>query len=291
MNHDLNIPIDICRSVILIAETGSLSKAADRLKLSQPALSSQIKRIQSILGCELFTKGPNGSVPTETCLLILEQARRIIEANDHILRIGGRSSRKEPVRLGISNHYVSELFKSVSAESLQDVLIQGGNSNEIAKGLTEGYLDIGCFFASEGLSDQVSNLILNEAEETFVWVRSQTFVLSPGAPVPILSYPSNLTYSLMIKALANSGTPYRIAFNSADNQARFEAARAGIGITVYPARFDCSPLIHAREYYLPKLAPIKVVLCARNDFHGSSSLLKSISAHFFGSPTSAAARS
>src|ERR1700753_226515 len=118
MNQDLNIPIDIVRSVIVIAETGSISKAADRLSLSQPALSSQIKRIQGLLGCELFTRTASVSVLPEVAKLFVQQARRIIEANDQILRIGGRMHRQEPIRLGINNLYVKEIFQCLSAEAL-----------------------------------------------------------------------------------------------------------------------------------------------------------------------------
>jgi DNA-binding transcriptional LysR family regulator len=282
MNQDLNIPIDIVRSVIVIAETGSISKAADRLSLSQPALSSQIKRIQGILGCELFTRTANGSVLTEVGKLFLEQARRIIEANDQILRIGGRTLRQEPIRLGINNLYVKEIFKCLSAEALSNVIVQGGNSVEIAKGLTDGYIDIGCFFATAELADQVSNVIVNEAEEQFLWVRSKNFVLSPGAPIPLLSHPSNTTDSLMIRALTKKGVPYRIAFNSADNLARTAAAEAGVGITVFPARIDPAPLVRAREYYLPELPPLKTLLCARQNFHDGANLLKALSMQFFG---------
>lgn len=286
MKQDLNISIDVVRSVIAIAETGSISKAADRLSLSQPALSSQIKKMQAILGCELFARTANGSVLTEVGKLFVEQARRIIEANDQILRIGGRTLRQEPTRLGINNLYVKNVLKCLSAEVLSDVIIQGGNSSEIAKGLTEGYIDVGCFFASAELADEVSNMIVNEAEEEFVWVRSKDFVLSPGAPIPLLSHPSNATDSLMIRALATKGIQYRIAFNSADNLARTAAAEAGIGITAFPARTDPSPLVRAREYYLPELAPLKALLCVRPNFLAGRNLIKTLSNDFFGSDAS-----
>ena len=219
---------------------------------------------------------------TQVGKLFLEQARRIIEANDQILRIGGRTLRQEPVRLGINNLYVKEIFKCLSAESLSNVIVQGGNSAEIAKGLTDGYIDIGCFFASPELAHQVLNMIVNEAEEQFVWVRSKNFVLSPGAPIPLLSHPSNTTDSLMIRALTKKGIQYRIAFNSADNLARTAAAEAGVGIAVFPARVDPAPLVRAREYYLPELPPLKALLCARQNFHDGANLLKALSTQFFG---------
>src|ERR1700735_4743832 len=81
-HQQLNIPIEIVRTVVAVSETGSLSKAAERLGLSQPAEVSQIKRIQNMVGGALFNKTANGSVPTDLGKLVLNQSRRILEAND-----------------------------------------------------------------------------------------------------------------------------------------------------------------------------------------------------------------
>ncbi len=47
------------RSVVAIAETGSISKAGKRLNLSQPALSHQMKALEEYLGTELFQRKSN----------------------------------------------------------------------------------------------------------------------------------------------------------------------------------------------------------------------------------------
>ena len=47
------------RSVVAIAETGSISKAGKRLNLSQPALSHQMKALEEYLGVELFQRKSN----------------------------------------------------------------------------------------------------------------------------------------------------------------------------------------------------------------------------------------
>ena len=55
-HQDLNIPVEIVRTVVAMSETGSLSKAGEGLGLSQPAVSSQIHRLQSLVGGALFSK-------------------------------------------------------------------------------------------------------------------------------------------------------------------------------------------------------------------------------------------
>src|ERR1700760_5130201 len=97
-HQHLNIPIEIVRTVVAISETGSLSKAGERLGLSQPAVSSQINRLQSLVGGSLFVKTANGTTTTALGKLALHQARRILEANDQLLRLGGNTA--APDKLG-----------------------------------------------------------------------------------------------------------------------------------------------------------------------------------------------
>src|ERR1700712_5788228 len=107
-----NIPIEIVRTVVAISETGSLSKAGERLGLSQPAISSQIKRLQNLVGGALFVKTANGTTTTELGKLALHQARRILEANDQLLRLGGNTEGPQLLRLGLSTLFVQKFVKN-----------------------------------------------------------------------------------------------------------------------------------------------------------------------------------
>lgn len=71
-------------------------------------MSSQIKRIQNLVGGSLFSKSANGSVPTQLGKLVLGQSRRILEANDQMLRLGGGVEGPQPLRLGITTLFAQE---------------------------------------------------------------------------------------------------------------------------------------------------------------------------------------
>src|SRR6202012_3992802 len=107
----VNIPIEVIRTAVAIAETGSLSKAGERLGLSQPAISSQVKRLQNLVGGSLFVKTANGTTTTELGKLALQQARIILEANDQLLRLGGNNAGPAPLRLGLSTLFVDEFVR------------------------------------------------------------------------------------------------------------------------------------------------------------------------------------
>ncbi len=59
-----HIPTEIMRSVVAISEMGSLTKAAESLGLSQPALTAQIKRLQGLVGGEVFARTSSGATAT-----------------------------------------------------------------------------------------------------------------------------------------------------------------------------------------------------------------------------------
>lgn len=276
----LNIPIEIVRTVVAISETGSLTKAAERLGLSQPAVSSQVKRIQSLVGGALFAKTPQGATATQLGKLVLHQARRILEANDQMLRIGGAAQSPQPTRLGISTLFVREFLRKHPSGDFSDLVIHTDNSVGITKGLIDGFIDIAFILENPQLTSEIAHLIVNEVDEEFVWVRSKEFVLSPGAPIPILSWPGD---DLMTRTLTRHGLAYRIVFNSPDYHAKLAAVESGIGIAAIPKRMIPEPLIWAQDYYLPPLPPQKALLCARSNLENSHSmnLLKSMSQRYF----------
>lgn len=279
-HQHLNIPIEIVRTVVAIAETGSLSKAGERLGLSQPAISSQVKRLQNLVGGALFLRTANGTTTTELGKLALQQARRILEANDQLLRLGGNNVGPQPVRLGLSTLFVEEFVKHQTVETLDNIFVYTDHSLAIGRGLIDGYVDIACIYENPAVEAEIERLIVNEFEESSVWVRAREFVLSPGAPIPILTWPGD---DWMIRTLTKHGLSYKIVFNSPDYHARLAATRAGIGVTAIPVRMVPPYLAIAREYYLPELPSRKSLLCVRLGLEGDqmTALVKHLSSLFF----------
>jgi LysR family transcriptional regulator, nitrogen assimilation regulatory protein len=66
------------KTMIHVAELGSVSKAADRLGIAQPALSRQIRLLEKELGAALFERHGRGMVVTVTGRQILDHATRIM---------------------------------------------------------------------------------------------------------------------------------------------------------------------------------------------------------------------
>lgn len=72
------------KTLIHVAELGSLSKASERLNVVQPALSRQIRLLEKELGAYLFDRHGRGMVITEKGREVLEHAERIMGELDAI---------------------------------------------------------------------------------------------------------------------------------------------------------------------------------------------------------------
>jgi DNA-binding transcriptional LysR family regulator len=68
------------RSFAAVAELGHLTRAADKLHISQPALSAQIKALEDELGVGLFDRTPTGMVLTPAGQRLLPEASKVISA-------------------------------------------------------------------------------------------------------------------------------------------------------------------------------------------------------------------
>jgi DNA-binding transcriptional LysR family regulator len=261
-HQHINIPTEIVRTVVVIAETGSFSKAADRLGLTQPAVSAQIKRLQGLVGGPVFSRHNGGGLDfTPLGRLVLTHARKLLDANDQILSLGGAAQSGQPVRLGLSTIY-AELFLDLwkQAGAPLPLHIACDSSAALARRLAEGFNDVACL-----LDDGRQGLDLAASwSEDFVWARSRDFVLSPGMPIPLVTWPGSLSDMLAISALERAGLAYRVAFASPDQHARIAAAASGIGLIGQPLRRLDAPLVVAREYYLPAIAPVRAGIVVRS---------------------------
>ena len=68
------------RSFVAVAESGHLTRAADKLHISQPALSAQIKALEQELEVELFERKPSGMQLTAAGKRLLAEAQKLLSA-------------------------------------------------------------------------------------------------------------------------------------------------------------------------------------------------------------------
>lgn len=71
------------RYFLQIADSGSLSRASEILRIAQPSLSLQLKALEDELGAALLIRHPRGVTPTDLGLLLCDHARKILREVEH----------------------------------------------------------------------------------------------------------------------------------------------------------------------------------------------------------------
>lgn len=77
---------NLYRSFLAVVETGSLSGAARALALTQPTIARHVEALEAALGCDLFTRSPQGLAPTEAATALAPYARTLAATSAALLR-------------------------------------------------------------------------------------------------------------------------------------------------------------------------------------------------------------
>ena len=75
----------------------SVSRAAMRLKSTQPAVSAQLKRLRALTGDPLLVRAGNGMTPTEAALQLLDPATRMLQDADRLFSTRSRQHAFDPL--------------------------------------------------------------------------------------------------------------------------------------------------------------------------------------------------
>jgi DNA-binding transcriptional LysR family regulator len=269
-NDDRNIPIDLLRTAVAIAETGSYTKAARELGLSQPAVSLQVKRLQKLFLGEIFDVSTGRPQLTAYGEVIVDSGRRILGINDDLLSLANvKPHRANQIVIGIHNSIatpmLSRLFKSLSCQEGYDVVFRNLSSHLLLKGLEGGYIDIAI------LTDPIRTPPVGVMEwwEPLYWVKAREFQIDLSKPVPLVSFPGGFSDRIAIGALKRVGLRYRIAFVSSQINSRIAAVRAGMGIMVLAPRSVTDEVRIADDAALPELPRVRCGIYLRHGLERS----------------------
>jgi molybdate transport repressor ModE-like protein len=147
------------KTFVAVAREGSITRASERLHLSQPAVSAHIKAIEDTLGLTLFERTPRGMTLTGDGQRLFAKAEQILAAHQELMaeatRIKGRLTGK--LRLGTaSNSSTEALGRLVTILSERcpevEVAVQHGTSLDLLNGIRSGSLDAG-FYNEAGEPD------------------------------------------------------------------------------------------------------------------------------------------
>ena len=269
----VTIEIDLLRTLVAFADTGSFKSAARLVFRSQPAVSMQMKRLEQLAGQKLFVRHGRDIVLTEQGMHLVINARKLIAEHDRLVyEIRGEEIGGE-VRIGLPDDYASlvlpellhrfdELHPQVSLNILANT------SPVLAERLNNGELDL-AVLATTAPSDV--DVVLTR--ETIVWVGSREHDRHLRRPLNLALFADDSPiYRRTIEILNNfaeangDAIEFRIGVTSKSSTVLTTVAATGFAVATMAKCVVPEQLrILGKEDGFPELGDVSIVLRASPD--------------------------
>ena len=131
-----------------VANEGNLTRAAGHLKISQSALSIQLRRLEESLGHPLFLRANKRLKLTESGRLALDYAETIFRTGEEMVNVLQRRSpgRRQVLAVGavatLSRNFQIELLKPLLREPDLQLVIRSGSLQELLAQLEAHTIDV-----------------------------------------------------------------------------------------------------------------------------------------------------
>ena len=153
-----------------IVEHGSISRAAEALRVAQPALSLHLKRMEEDFGCQLVLRTARGVVPTESGRRLAQRAAALIESMDG-LRDEVRAVEATPAgpaTVGIPTSLGPVLTVPLALAVRRDhpqirLRVVEGLSGHMREWVLSGQLDLALVFGAEETGGLETELVARES--------------------------------------------------------------------------------------------------------------------------------
>lgn len=262
----INIPTDLLRTFSTVNDLGSITRAAETLGRSQPAISLQLQRLEDLLEISLFNRSGRKITLTEEGEILRGYAKQILALNDEVIsrlktpKVGG------VVRVGLPNDFAVSLLPTIlggftSAHDGITLEVDCGISRDLIQSVDKNEYDVVIALCS----DTPSPSLAKTWSDRLAWVGNGDAALLSQDTLPLIVYPQGCIYrQRSVDALNRAGKKWRISYSSPSQSGIEAAVKAGLGLTVLsektvPDSLDVVPV----ENGYPGLADVEVGLFYR----------------------------
>lgn len=259
------LKLDQLATFVEVAARGSFSAAAERLDLSQPAVSLQIRQLERRLGVRLLERVGRRVRPTDAGTELLDHAERIAgtvaAAIDAMARyatgVVGR------VRIGTGATACIFLLPPLLRDLRRrwptlEIVITTGNTPDIVRAIDENRLDVGLVtLPAAGRALDVTP-VLRDGFALIAptgWTLPKRVTPAALATLPLLSFePAGNTRGLVDAWLARGGVSPKPIMSLGSVEAIKELVSAGLGCAILP-RMAVPGRARAGDYIVRELSP------------------------------------
>jgi len=252
-----DIGIALLRTFVTVVEAHNYSKAASLLGLSQPTVSSHIRRLQQHLNAALFDKSNPGVRLTAQGAMVLDYARRILSLTDELNRqLDCRDAQSAEIRIGISNEVRWNIVAILASLRGEDPGLNfrtyRGSSGDLLERFGRGELDICAVTQHTELSVDAHS----RWRETLVWAAALAREHELARPIDIVAPPASCACrAIMLSTLERAQMDFQIRFDASDLDEAIEAAADGLGyIALLRSNVPSSMRILPADFGLPTMS-------------------------------------
>lgn len=241
-----NLDIDLLRCFVTIADTGSFTRAGERLGRTQSAISLQLKRLEAQAGRTLFRRSPRSLAITPEGERLIGPARQILRLHDATLAEMFEPDIAGSVRIGVPEDFATAHLPAVlaafaEAHPLVELEVTCDLTLNLLDRFHTGGFDLVLVKRQPAQDVQEGMRVWREP---LVWVARDRQAAADFARVPLVVSPEPCVYrKRATEALEAMGRPWRVAYTSTSLAGSLSAVKAGLGITVLPLEMVPATLI------------------------------------------------
>ncbi len=257
----MNFDIDCLRSFMVVADTMSISRAAETVGRSQSTVSQQIAKLEAQIGKGLLTRRRGRVINlTSEGGKLAQYARRILQLNDEAYASMSDDVLTGFVRLGVpldffGRDFTAWLARFKNRHPMVGLEVEANQSENLIKRSARGEFDLAFFKQQAGAKNGTVAL-----REQLVWVSGPNYASDIGDSVPLILFPEGCAYRhCAVAALRDHRRPWHVSFVSPSFECLKSAAVEGMGITVLARALVTPPLRVVRHgLRLPQLPTVEL---------------------------------
>jgi DNA-binding transcriptional LysR family regulator len=287
------LELDLLRTLVAIADTGSFNRAARAVFRTPSAVSMQMKKLEEQVGQPLFAKNGRTVALTPDGEALLGYARRILKLADEALLRFRAPEIRGTIRLGAPDDYAGQFLPDILARFAAshpnvevDVVCQ--SSYDLGGYLQDNAIDVALVTAGHG---QISGGTTVHREE-LAWIGLKHGCAHEKDPIPLaVSHLGCCWRRQALDSLDRAGIAHRIAYTSKHYVGQLAAVMAGLAIAPFPKSSATGDLkILGEESGLPPIGRYEIELHRSPSAKGAlfDALISHIESNFRGYDVAAA---
>lgn len=213
-----NLDLASLRSLVTVADSGGVTRAAGILNLTQSAVSMQLKRLEESMGLDLIDRAGRGVALTPTGDLLVSYARRMLQLNDEALGRLIRCCEEGEIVLGVPHDIVYPSIPQVMRRFAADfprikINLLSSNTRSLRAAFEKGEVDV--ILTTEERPQPGAETV---AVRPLVWAGARGGQCWRTRPLRVAFGTNCIFRQTALRRLDERGIPWEMAVDSASDQ-------------------------------------------------------------------------